>query len=101
RLNALTLVEMAIAPPPPKNVRVETKELENNTTLVWNPGDTPNTEFEVVWRDTDAGEWQHSAFAGKVTRITLPESKDNVFFGVRAVSANGFKSYAATPVPER
>jgi hypothetical protein len=36
---------------------------------------------------------------GKVGSITLPLSKDNVIFGVRAVGANGYKSPASYPFP--
>jgi hypothetical protein len=33
--------------------------------------------------------------------LTLPLSKDNVIFGVRAVDAKGHKSLVVTPIPER
>ena len=101
RLNALTLAELAQAPAPPKGVKMVTKELENNSTLVWDASDDANAGFEVVWRDTTAGDWQNAKYVGKVTRATMPESKDNVIFGVRSVSPQGFKSYAVSPVPER
>jgi hypothetical protein len=38
---------------------------------------------------------------GKVTRATLPVSKDNVVFGVQAVSRKGFASLASFPLPKR
>jgi Peptidase family M28 len=101
RLNALTLATMAEAPAPPKNVRMITKKLQNDTTLEWDASDDPKATFELVWRDTTAPDWENAKFLDKVTTVTVPESKDNVIFGVRAVSANGFKSYASTPVPER
>jgi hypothetical protein len=101
RLNALTLATMAEAPAPPKNVHMITKKLQNDTTLEWDASDDPKATFELVWRDTTAPDWENAKFLGKVTTVTVPESKDNVIFGVRAVSANGFKSYASTPVPER
>ena len=101
RLNALSLAAMALAPAPPSDVRLLTKQLENSSTLVWSSSEDQRTEFEVVWRDTTAADWQNSKYVGKVTRATMPESKDNVIFGVRAVSPEGFKSYAVTPVPER
>ncbi len=101
RLNALTLAELAMAPPLPQNVRVLTKQLENSTTLEWDAAQLPGTGFEVVWRDTTAPNWEHAKYVGAVTRTTLDESKDNVFFGVRSVSPTGFKSYAVIPLPER
>jgi hypothetical protein len=101
RLNALTLAAMAQAPAPPRNVKILTKELENNTTLSWDASDDPSASYEIVWRDTTAANWQDSQFVKKVTRVTMPESKDNVIFGVRSVSDSGFKSYATAPTPER
>ena len=37
--------------------------------------------------------------AGNVTSVTIDLSKDNVFFGVRAVDRDGRKSPAAAPQP--
>ncbi|MEO8725243.1 MAG: M28 family peptidase [Acidobacteriaceae bacterium] len=101
RINALTLATMAQAPAPPKDVRMVTRHLQNDSTLEWAASDDANASFELVWRETTAPDWEHAKYLGKVTTVTVPESKDNVIFGVRAVSANGFKSYASTPVPER
>jgi hypothetical protein len=36
---------------------------------------------------------------GKKTRVTIPLSKDNVYFGVRAVNTEGFRSPVAFPAP--
>jgi hypothetical protein len=38
---------------------------------------------------------------GNVTRATLPMSKDNLIFAVRAVDNQGHRSLAVTPLPER
>ena len=53
----------------------------------------------MVWRETTAPEWTHVIEVGDVTEITLDLSKDNVFFGVRAVDAAGHRSPAAFPLP--
>ena len=102
RLNAATLASLASAPAPPANVRLLTKELQNDSTLVWeaSPGGLA-TGYEVLWRDTAAPDWQHAQAVGNVTRATLPLSKDNVIFAVRAVDAKGHRSLAVVPVPER
>ena len=102
RLNAATLVSLASAPAPPANVRILTKELQNDSTLVWeaSPGGLA-ASYEVLWRDTTAAEWQHAKDVGNVTKATMPMSKDNVFFAVRAVDANGHRSLAVVPLPER
>lgn len=102
RLNAATLASLAAAPAPPANVRILTKELQNDSTLVWDasPGGLA-TAYEVIWRDTTAPEWQHAKDAGSSTKATLPMSKDNVIFAVRAVDAKGHRSLPVVPAPER
>jgi hypothetical protein len=101
RLNAAVLATLASAPPPPAGVKVVTKNLDNNTTLTWTL-DSAATKYEVVWRALDAGEWQYAApaeqFGGDGT-ATLPISKDNVIFGLRAVDAAGHRSMAVVPLP--
>ena len=95
RLNAATLASLASAPAPPANVRLLTKELQNDSTLVWEP--SPGglaTGYEVLWRDTTAADWQHVKPVGNVTQATLPLSKDNVVFAVRALDAKGHRSLA-------
>jgi peptidase M28-like protein len=102
RLNAATLASLASAPAPPANVRLLTKELQNDSTVVWEP--SPGglaTGYEVLWRDTAASDWQHLKAVGNVTRATLPVSKDNVVFAVRAVDAKGHYSLVVVPMPER
>lgn len=102
RLNAATLASLASAPAPPAHVRLLTKELQNDSTLVWEP--SPGglaTGYNVLWRDTTAGDWQHVKSVGNVTKATLPLSKDNVIFAVRALDAKGHRSLAIVPLPER
>lgn len=106
RLNAATMATLAAAPPPPTDVRIETRNLDNNSTLKWHDGDgTPTgTRYEVVWRETAAPDWQRFAPVPESSgehSITLPVSKDNVIFGVRAVDAAGHRSLAVVPMPER
>ncbi len=102
RLNAAVLASLAAAPAPPANVRILTKELQNDSTLVWDasPGGLA-TGYEVLWRDTTAGQWQHAKDVGNATKATLPISKDNVFFAVQAFDAKGHRSLAVVPLPER
>jgi hypothetical protein len=101
RLNAATLAELASAPGPPQNVKVQTKELVNDSTLVWEPSaDGRGSGYEVLWRATSAPDWEHSLSVGKVT-ATLPVSKDNVIFAVEAIDEAGHKSQPIVPVPER
>jgi hypothetical protein len=100
RLNAATLASLASAPAPPAKVRLQTKELENNSTLTWDasPG---SSSYEVLWRATTSPEWEHAQPVGNVTRTTLPLSKDNVIFAMRAVDHQGHRSLPVVPQPER
>jgi hypothetical protein len=100
RLNAATLASLASAPAPPAKVRLLTKQLENDSALTWeaSPG---AASYEVLWRDTASPEWEHSKSMGNVTRATLPLSKDNVIFAVRALDGAGHRSLPVVPQPER
>lgn len=102
RLNIATLASLASAPAPPAQVRVLTKNLENDTTLTWQaaPGGLA-TGYEVVTRATTAPTWENVHPMADGTKATLPMSKDNVIFGVRSVDAKGHRSLVVTPVPER
>jgi Peptidase family M28 len=102
RLNAATLASLASAPAPPAKVHLLTTKLENDSTLTWEPSPGGHaTGYEVLWRATTGPEWEHVRDVGNVTRSTLPLSKDNVIFAVRAVDNQGHRSLAVTPVPER
>jgi hypothetical protein len=103
RLNAATLASLAAAPSEPRNVRILTAKLDNNTDLAWDAAAfaPPGTSYEVVWRDTGALLWQHAQSAGPATHLSLNVSKDNVLFGVRSVDAAGHRSIAVAPLPAR
>jgi hypothetical protein len=102
RLNAATLASLASAPAPPAKVRLLTTKLENDSTLTWEqPPGGRVASYEVLWRATTSPEWEHVRAVGNVTRATLPMSKDNVIFAVRAVDNQGHRSLPVTPLPER
>jgi Peptidase family M28 len=108
RLNMATLATLASSPGVPQNVRVVTTNLDNNTTLKWDPPSAPTgvVHYQIVWRETTANDWQFAADAQKYgatpenNLATLPVSKDNVFFGVRACDPFGHCSQAVAPMPE-
>ena len=100
RVNAATLASLASAPGPPTKVRLQTKELENNSTITWDPS-AGSASYEVLWRGTTSPEWEGSQAVGNVTRATLPLSKDNVIFAVRAVDHQSHRSLPVVPQPER
>jgi Zn-dependent M28 family amino/carboxypeptidase len=103
RLNAATLAELASAPGPPQNVKLETKQLVNDSTLDWDaPADSRAAGYEILWRATSAADWQSwQHVAGNITRATIPVSKDNAIFAVQAVDDAGHRSIPVIPSPER
>jgi hypothetical protein len=100
RLNAATLASLASAPAAPANVKMATKNLDNDTILAWEPSSGASS-YEVVWRATNAADWEYVQTISKAGRATLPVSKDNVIFGVRAVDRAGHRSLPVLPTPER
>jgi hypothetical protein len=100
RLNAATLASLAAAPAPPANVKMVTKNLDNDTTLTWEAS-TGAATYEVLWRSTSAPDWEYVQTITNGARATLRVSKDNEIFAVRAVDAGGHRSLPAIPEPER
>jgi hypothetical protein len=103
RVNLIALASLASAPARPKNVGIVTARLTNDTDLKWDAStDADLAGYEVVWRDTTEAEWTHSQSVGNVTTWTAKGmSKDNYFFGVRAVDKDGNKSPVVYPRPMR
>jgi Peptidase family M28 len=99
RLNASVMASLASAPAPPTKVYLRTKQLENDSTLTWDAC-AAAAGYEILWRQTSSADWEHVQSAGNQTRITLPESKDNVIFAVRAFDSLGHRSLPVVPVPE-
>jgi len=100
RVNAATLASLASAPASPAKVRLQTKQLENDSTLTWEaaPG---AASYEVLWRDSASPEWEQAKSVGNGTHAMLPLSKDNVIFAVRALDSAGHRSLPVVPQPER
>ncbi|MGQ0762413.1 MAG: M20/M25/M40 family metallo-hydrolase [Acidobacteriota bacterium] len=100
RVNAASLAMLASAPARPKNVTMTTG-LSNDTDLKWEANKEPDVAgYEVVWRDTTAATWTNSRPVGNVMTYTLKGmSKDNYFFGVRAVDRQGNRSPVTYPRP--
>lgn len=100
RVNAASLAMLALAPARPKTVELG-GGLADDSTLKW----TANKEqdiasYEIVWRDTTSPVWTNSRSVGNVTTYTMKGmSKDNYFFGVRAVDKAGNRSPASYPRP--
>jgi hypothetical protein len=100
QLNAATLASLAAAPAPPTNVRLATTNLENSSTITWDPSPRASG-YEVLWRETSSPDWNHIETASAGNRATLDISKDNVIFAVRAADPQGHRSLPVVPTPER
>jgi len=91
RLNVLAMASMAAAPAPPSGVAIE-GAVSTDTTIKWEPV-AGAAGYRVWWRDTTAPAWQHSRDVGDATQATLKNIiVDDSFFGVSAVSADGYAS---------
>ncbi len=103
KVNMISLASLALAPAKPKNVAIVTARLTNDTDLKWDANtDSDLAGYEVVWRETTSSVWTNSKFVGNVLTYTAKEmSKDNYFFGVRAVDKDGNKSPVVYPRPMR
>lgn len=102
RVNAASLGALASGPARPRNVTVATG-LSDDTQLKWDAGKEPDLAgYEIVWRDTTEAGWTHARAVGNVNSFTMKGmSKDNYFFGVRAIDREGNKSPASFPRPAR
>ncbi|MBD0371437.1 MAG: M28 family metallopeptidase [Pyrinomonadaceae bacterium] len=103
RVNAASLALLAMAPARPKNVGIVTARLTNDTDLKWDANAEPDLlGYEIVWRDTTSPVWTNARLVGNVTSYTMTGmSKDNYFFGVRAVDREGNRSPVSYPRPVR
>src|SRR5690242_19809964 len=102
RINAASLAALAWAPSRPKGVIIVAQRLSNDTELRWDANKEPDLAgYEIVWRETTDAVWTNSKPVGNVTSFTMKGmSKDNYFFGVRAVDKDGNKSPASYPHPQ-
>ncbi|HVN69157.1 MAG TPA: M28 family metallopeptidase [Candidatus Binatia bacterium] len=98
--NVAALATLALGPAPPGGVQMVLAHLGYDTTLRWRPA-AGATSYEILWRTTDAPQWEHGTDAGDVTQATVSLSKDDYVFGVRSVDANGLRSPAVYPVAVR
>jgi Zn-dependent M28 family amino/carboxypeptidase len=96
RLNAVTLASLASAPPPPGDVKIE-GAVSDDTKVSWkaSPG---AVRYRVWWRATTEPQWTHSKDLGDVSSVVLKDVViDDWFFGVSAISADGWESPVEFP----
>jgi hypothetical protein len=100
RVNGAALAALVDAPVAPKGVRIA-GGLSYDTALRWTANPEPDLAgYEIVWRETTDADWKKSIWVGNVTSYTVVNmSKDNFFFGVRAVDTEGNRSPVVFPRP--
>ena len=102
RMNLSVLANLALAPASPQNVIVLTSGLTNNTDLKWDDpkeGKKP-AGYYVLMRETTSPYWERKTFVSG-NSVKLDYSKDNYFFAVQAVDAEGHESLPIYPKPGR
>ncbi|WP_295770575.1 M20/M25/M40 family metallo-hydrolase [uncultured Mucilaginibacter sp.] len=99
RMNLSVLANLASAPAQPQNVGVSTSGLTNKTTLKWEePKGKKPAGYYILMRETISPYWEKKTFVTG-NEYTSDYSKDNYFFAVQAVDAEGHESQAVYPKP--
>lgn len=98
RLNAITMAALALAPPPPNEVKIE-GAVKMDTTVSWSAVPSAKS-YRVWWRDTTAPFWTNQRAVDDGTSAKLKDINiDDWFFGVSSVSAEGYESPVEFPGP--
>lgn len=96
-MNLANLANLAKAPAMPEEVKIEVKNLSNNTSLSWLPPKTGKVKgYYILMRATTSPVWQRKLFTTE-NQIILPYSKDNYFFAVQSVNDSGNESLPGVP----
>ena len=91
RLNIVSMAALASAPALPGGVAIA-GNVSPDTTVSWNAVDGA-AGYRVWWRTTTDPQWRWSRWAGAATQLKLESVViDDYFFGVSAVSADGYES---------
>ena len=98
--NVAALATLALGPAPPGDARMVLQHLGYDSTLRWKRA-AGAVSYEILWRATDAPQWEQGRNVGDVTQATVPVSKDDYVLGVRSVDASGLRSPAVYPVASR
>jgi hypothetical protein len=100
RMNLSVLANLALAPAQPQNVILVNATVTNRSTLKWEApaaGKKP-AGYYVLMRETTSPYWEKKIYVIANT-LTLDYSKDNYFFAVQSVDADGHESLAVFPKP--
>ena len=100
RDNAEALRQLALAPAPPKEVRLA-GAVTQDAKISWTAEEDPQRAgFEILWRETTEARWTILTFTENPGETVLKDvSTDNHYFAVRSVGKNGARSIAVPSVP--
>lgn len=101
RMNLSVLANLSYAPGEPQNVGLITSDLTNKTKLKWEaPIAGKVAGYYISMRETTSPFWDRKFYINDTT-ATLNYSKDNYFFAVQSVDAEGHESLPVYPKPVR
>ena len=96
-VNLANVANLAKAPSKPQEVKVDVKDLTNSTYLYWKAPATGKVKgYYILMRETTSPTWQKKIFTTN-TSLRLPYSKDNYFFAVQSLSADGNEGLPVVP----
>jgi hypothetical protein len=98
RLNVATMAALAMAPKPPVGVQIS-GAVSADTTVKWTPAPDA-AAYRIWWRSTTEPQWRFSRLASTTGETKLVGVNiDDWFFGVSALSADGYESPVVFPGP--
>ena len=98
RLNVVTMAAMASAPAPPTGVAIS-GDVSDDTTVRWAPTRDAAAN-RIWWRETTDPQWSHARQVPPSGQAVLKDVViDDWFFGVSAISADGYESPVVFPGP--
>jgi Zn-dependent M28 family amino/carboxypeptidase len=96
RLNIVTMAALASAPAPPTGVDIK-GAVSTDTTVTWTPS-ADAARYRLWWRSTTDPQWRYSRDAAPTGSAVLKGVNiDDWFFGVSAVTADGWESPVVFP----
>jgi hypothetical protein len=104
QVNVAAILEAALAPASPRQVRMDISKLTPHTTLRWAKNGEPDLAgYAVLFRLTHEPTWTKRRVVSKeATEVTLEGfSKDDWLFAVEAFDERGRRSVPVYPLPAR
>jgi acetylornithine deacetylase/succinyl-diaminopimelate desuccinylase-like protein len=104
QVNVASLMELALAPASPRQVRVIVSELTPHTELRWAKNSEADVAgYGILYRRTHEPDWTHRVTVGpdQISHQLEGVSKDDWYFAVEAFDNQGHRSLPIYPKPAR